>query len=78
MMHLRDFDLIMGMNFLTREEVSIMLYLRTLTFMEKGTLCTVLAVENQALKIEDGARLCSSTKHSGGWLENRDNGLWKP
>ena len=77
-MHLRDFEMIMGMNFLTRAEVSIIPYLRTLAFMEKGTSCTVLAVENQIMKTKDGARLCSSTKHSGGWFENRDNGLWKP
>ena len=77
-MHLRDFEMIMGMNFLMRTEVSIMPYLRTLAFMEKGTPCTVLPVENQAMKTEDGMRLYSSTKHGGGWLENRDNGLWKP
>ena len=70
--------MIMGMNFLTRAEVSIMPYLRTLAFMEKGMPNTVLAVKNQAMKTIDGARLCSSTKHSRGWLENRDNGLWKP
>ena len=64
--HLRDFEMIMGMNFLTRAEVSIMPYLRTLAFMEKGTPCTVLAVENQAMKTEDGVRLYSSTKHGGG------------
>ena len=77
-MHLRYFELIMGMNFLTQAEVSIMPYLRTLAFMEKGTPCLVLAVENQAMKTEDGARLCSSTKHSGGWLKNKNKGLWKP
>ena len=74
-MHLRDFEMIMGMNFLMQAEVRIMPYLRTLAFFEKGTPCTVLAVENQAMKTKDGARLCSSTTHSGGWLENRDNGL---
>ena len=68
----------MGMNFLTQAEVSIMPYLRTLAFMEKGTSCTVLVVENQAMETEDGARLYSSTTHSGGWLENRDNRLLKP
>ena len=45
-------------------------YLRTLAFMEKGTSCTVLALENQAMKTKDGARLCSSTKYNEGWLEN--------
>ena len=53
-------------------------YLRTLAFMEKWTLCTVMAVENHAMETEDGVRLDSSTKQSGGWLEDRDNGLWKP
>ena len=74
-MHLRDFEMIMGMNFLMQAEVSIMPYMRTLTFMEKGTPCTVLSVKNQAMETEDGARLYSSTKHSGGWLKNRDNGI---
>ena len=68
----------MGMNFLTQEEVSIMPYLRTLVFMEKGMSCIVMVVENQAMETEDGVRLDSSTKHSGGWLENRDSRLWKP
>ena len=77
-MHLWDFKMIIGMNFLAQVEVSIMPYLRTLAFMEKGTPCIVLAMENQAMETEDGARLDSLTKHSGGWLENRDNGLWKP
>ena len=70
--------MIIVMNFLTQVEVSIMPYLRTLAFMEKGTPCTVMALENQAMETEDGTRLDSSTKHSGGWLENRDNDLWKP
>ena len=77
-MHLQDFEMIMGMNFLMQAEVSVMPYLRTLVFMEKGTPCTVLVVENQAMRTKDGARLYSSTIHSGGWLENRDNGIWKP
>ena len=76
--HLCDLEMIMGMNFLTQAKVSIMPYLRTLAFMEKGTPCTVMAVENHAREIKDGVRLDSSTKHSGGWLEDRDNGLWKP
>ena len=76
--HLQDFEMIMGMNFLTQAEVSIMPYLRILVFMEKGTPCIVLVMENQAMETEDGARLNSSTKHNGGWLENRDNRLWKP
>ena len=77
-MHLRDFEMIMGMNFLMQAEVSIMPYLRTLVFMEKGTPCTVMAVENQARETDTGARLDSPTVHNGGWLEERDNGLWKP
>ena len=77
-MHLRDFEMIMGMNFLMQDEVSIMPYLGTLAFMEKVTPCTVLTVENQAMNNKDGARLCSSTTQSGGWLENIDNGLLKP
>ena len=64
-MHLRDFKMIMGMNVLMQAEVSIMPYLRTLVFMEKGTLYIVMAVENQALETEERARLDSSTKHSG-------------
>ena len=77
-MHLRDFKMIMGMNFLTKEKVSIMPYFKTLVFMDKGTSCIVMVVENQAMETEDGARLDSSTKHSGGWLEDKDNGLWNP
>ena len=65
-MHLQDFEMIIGMNFLMQAEVSVMPYLRTLAFMEKGTPCTVLAVENQAMRNKDGARLYSSTIHSGG------------
>ena len=37
-----------------------------------------MALENQAMETKDGTRLDSLTKHSGGWLENRDNELWKP
>ena len=75
--HLRDFKMIIGMNFLTQAEVSIMPYLRTLAFMEKGTSCTVMALENHAMEIENKPRLDSSTKQSGGWLEERDNELVK-
>ena len=77
-MHLQDFEMIMRINFLTQTEVSIMPYLRTLTFMEKGTSCTLMVVENHAMETEDGARLDSSTKHNGGLLEERDNELVKP
>ena len=75
-MYLRDFEMIMEMNFLMQAEVRIMPYLRTLAFMEKGTPCTVIAVENQARETNTGQG--SSTVHNGGWLEERDNGLWKP
>ena len=51
--------MIMGMNFLTQAEVSIMPYLRTLEFMEKGTACTMMAVENHAMVTEYRARLDS-------------------
>ena len=77
-MHSRDFEMIMGMNFLMQEEVSIMPYLRTLAFIEKETSCIVMAMENHAMETKDGVRLDSSTKLSGGVLEDRDNGLWKP
>ena len=77
-MHLQDFEMIIGMDFLKQAEVSIMLYLRKLTFMEKETPCTVMAVGTHALETENGARLDSSTVHNGGWLEERDNGLAKP
>ena len=76
--HLWDFEMIMGMKFLMQAELSIMPYLRKLAFMEKRTSFTVLAGENQAMKTKDGARLYSSTTHNGGWLENRDNGVLKP
>ena len=76
-MHLRDFKMIIGMNFLTQAEVSIMPYLRTLAFMEKGTPCTMMALENHAMETENRPRLDSSSKHSGGWLEERDNELVK-
>ena len=33
--------------------------------MEKGTLCTMMAVENHAMETEDGVRLDSSTKQIG-------------
>ena len=35
----------------------------------------MIAMENHAMETKDGARLDSSTKHSGGKLEDRDNGL---
>ena len=66
MMHLRDFKIIIGMDFLTQTEVSIMPYLRPLAFMENGKTCTVMAVENHAMEIENGTRLDSSTKHCRG------------
>ena len=72
-MRLRDFEMIMGMNFLTQSEVSIMPYLRTLEFMEKGISCIMMTVEDHAMETKEGARLDSSTKHSRGWLEDRDN-----
>ena len=77
-MHLQDFKMIIGTNFLTQAEGSIMPYLRTLTFMEKGTPCTVMAMENHDMETENGARLDSSKEHNGGWLEERNNGLGKP
>ena len=77
-MHLRDFEMIIEMDFLTLAEVSIMPYLRTLAFMEKGTPCTMMNVGNHAIEIENEAWLDSSIEHSGGWLEERDNGLAKP
>ena len=52
--HLRDFEMIIGMNFVTQVQVSIMIYLRTLVFMEKGTLCTLMTVENHAMETEMG------------------------
>ena len=66
------------MDFLTQAVVSIMPYLRTLALMEKGNPCTVMAMGNHAIETENKARLDSSTEHSGGWLEERDNGLAKP
>ena len=63
-MHLRDFKMIIMMDFLIQAEVSIMPYLRTLTFMEKGMSCIVMVVGDHAIKTENGARLDSSTKHS--------------
>ena len=77
-MHLMYFERIIEIDFLMQTEVSIMPYLRTLAFMEKGTPCTVMVVGNHAIETENGARLDSSTKHSGGWLEERDNRLAKP
>ena len=76
-MHLLDFEMIIGMNFLTQAKVSIMPYLRTLAFMEKEMPCTMMAVENHAMETENEARLDSSAEHSGSWLEKRDNGLVK-
>ena len=38
----------------------------------------MMVVGNHALETKDRARLDSSTKHSGGWLEERDNGIEKP
>ena len=52
--------MIIGKN-LMQVEVSIMPYLRTLAFMEKGTPCIVMAVENHAMETENGARFDSST-----------------
>ena len=65
-MYLQDFEMIIGMNFLTQAEVSIMPYLRTLAFMEKGMLCIVMAVENHVMETENGARLVSSKKTQWG------------
>ena len=61
-MHLRDFEMIIGMDFLTQAEVSIMPYLRTLVFMEKGTPCTMMAMGNHAIETENRERLDFSTK----------------
>ena len=60
-MHLLDFEMIIRMDFLTQAEVSIMPYLRTFAFIEKGTPCIVMDVENHAMETENGARLDSST-----------------
>ena len=56
-MHLRDVKMIIGMNFLTQAEVSIMPYLRTLAFMEKGTPCIVMVVENHAMETNNGGKV---------------------
>ena len=77
-MHLWDFEMINGMNFLMQAKVSIMPYLRTLVFMEKGMSCKVMTVENQAIKTKNETRLVSSIEHNGGWFEEKDNGLGKP
>ena len=53
--------MIIGMDFLMQAEVSIMLYLRTLAFMEKGTPCIVMVVGNHAKETKNGARLDSLT-----------------
>ena len=77
-MRLRDSKMIIKMDFLIQAKVSIMAYLRTLAFMEKGTPCTVMVVVDHAIETEIRARLDSSTKHSGGWLEEKDSGLVEP
>ena len=40
-LYLRDFELILGMDFLMEAEVGILPYLGALAFLEQGTPCTV-------------------------------------
>ena len=70
MMHLWDYKMILGMNFLTQAEVSIMPYLRTLMFMEQGMSCTVITVEEDATDARNLTRLESLTRPSGSWWRN--------
>ena len=65
--------MILGMDFLTQVEVSIMPYLRTLAFMERGTQCTIITVEKDAINSKNLTMLESSTRLCGGWLEEYDN-----
>ena len=44
LMHLRNFEMILGIGFFMQPEVSILPYLRTLVFMERGASCTVMTV----------------------------------
>ena len=60
-MDLQDFKMIIGMDFLTQEEVSIFPYSRTLAFMENGTSCTVMNVGDHAIETNNWTRLDSST-----------------
>ena len=69
-MHLWDYKMILGMNFLTQAEVSIMPYLRILAFMERGTSCTVITIEEDATDARNLTRLESLTRPSGSWWRN--------
>ena len=50
-MHLRDFEMIIGMDFLMQAEVRILPYLRSLVFMKKGTPCIMMTVGDHAIEI---------------------------
>ena len=73
MMHFQDYKMILGMEFLTQVEVSIMPYLRTLAFMERGTQCTIITMEKDAINSKNLTMLESSTRLRGGWLEECGN-----
>lgn len=47
MMHLHNFGVILEMNFCAKAEVCILTYLGTLAFVEKGTPCTLMAVQEE-------------------------------
>ena len=67
MIHLRDFKMIIGMDILTQAEVSILPYLRTLTFLERWTSCTIMTMgEEHSIDAENLTKLESSIIHSGG------------
>ena len=76
-MHLRDFKIIIGMDFLTQVEVSIMPYLRTLAFLEKGTPCTMMAMENHAMKTEKWGKVEFLNKTQWGLVGGKRQRAWE-
>ena len=70
-LYLRDFELILGMDFLMGAEVGILPYMRALAFLEHGTSCTVNTFRegDVAGSYLNLTRMVPTTEIFGSWLE---------
>ena len=70
-MYLWDLELILGMDFLMGAEVSILLYLGALAFLEQGTPCTVNTLREGDMvgSYSNWIRMVSIIEILGSWPE---------
>ena len=72
-MYLRDFELVLGMNFLMAEKVGILPYLGSLAFMEFGTPYVVKTMPMEEEPNSDLTRMVPKSDLVGVWSEGSNN-----